>query len=108
MGDAGSQLIFIGLMLAIFYFMLIRPQKRRVQAHQQLVRSIGVDDEVISAGGIVGTVRAVRDDELDVEIAPGTVVRILKTSISRLLTEDEPDDEDEEVEEAAVSDEDAG
>lgn len=107
MGEAGSQLIFLGLLLAIFYFMLIRPQKRRVQAHQALVRSIQVGDEVITAGGILATVRALRDDELEVEIAPGTVIRILKTSISRRLTEDEADEED--VEEGAIApDEDAG
>ncbi|MQB00058.1 MAG: preprotein translocase subunit YajC [Actinobacteria bacterium] len=88
--------------------MLIRPQKRRVQAHQRLVRSIDVGDEVITAGGILGTVRAVRDDELEVEIAPGTVIRLLKTSISRKLNEDEPE-EDEDLEgRAAASDEDAG
>ena len=107
MGEAGSQFIFLGLLLAIFYFMLIRPQKRRVQAHQQLVRSIAVGDEVVTAGGILGTVKALRDDELEIEIAPGIVIRILKTSISRKLTEDEPDEEDIE-EEAAGPDEDAG
>lgn len=107
MGEAGSQLIFLGLLLAIFYFMLIRPQKRRVQAHQALVRSIQIGDEVVTAGGILATVRALRDDELEVEIAPGTVIRILKTSISRRLTEDEADEEDAE-EEAIAPDEDAG
>ena len=106
MGEAGSQLIFLGLLLAIFYFMLIRPQKRRVQAHQKLVRSLSVGDEIITAGGIVGTVRAMRDEELEVEIAPGTVIRILRTSISRKLTEDEFEDED--VEEVAGPDDDAG
>jgi preprotein translocase subunit YajC len=105
MGEAGSQLIFLGLLLAIFYFMLIRPQKRRVQAHQALVRSIDVGDEVITAGGILGTVKALREDELEVEIAPGTVIRILKTSISRKLTEDQPEDVEEE---AGAPDEDAG
>lgn len=107
MGEAGSQLIFLGLLLAIFYFMLIRPQKRRVQAHQALVRSIQIGDEVVTSGGILATVRALRDDELEVEIAPGTVIRILKTSISRRLTEDEADEEDAE-EEAIAPDEDAG
>ena len=96
MGEAGSQLIFLGLLLAIFYFMLIRPQKRRVQQHQELVRSVGVGDEVITAGGILGTIRAVHDDSFEIEVAPGTVIRFLKTSISRRVTEDEPDVEEEE------------
>jgi preprotein translocase subunit YajC len=97
-GGAGSQLIFLGLLLAIFYFMLIRPQKRRVQAHQQLVGSISEGDEVVTAGGIVGTIKSVSDEFFEVEVAPGTVIRFLKTSISRRVDEYEEDDVDSGVE----------
>ena len=98
MSEAASQFIFIGLILAIFYFMLIRPQKRRVQQHQQMVRSIEVGDEVVTAGGILGTITSVGDEEFEVEVAPGTTIRFLKTSISRRVTEDDHD-EDEAIDE---------
>lgn len=106
MSEAASQFIFIGLILAIFYFMLIRPQKRRVQQHQQMVRSVQVGDEVITAGGILGTVRSVADEEIELEVAPGTTIRLLKTSISRRLTEDDMVDEDVEDEDEAVDEDD--
>ena len=108
MNEAASQFIFIGLILAIFYFMLIRPQRRRVQAHQQLVRSVEVGDEVVTAGGILGTIRSVQEDTFEVEVAPGTTMRFLKTSISRRVTEDDAidDEEDVAIDEATDADED--
>jgi preprotein translocase subunit YajC len=83
-----STLIFLGLLVAIFYFMLIRPQKRRVQEHRALVESIGVGDDVVTIGGLHGTVRGLSDDEIELEIAPGTTVRFVRSAIARRLTED--------------------
>jgi preprotein translocase subunit YajC len=83
-----ESLIFLGLLIAIFYFMLIRPQKRRVQAHKQLVDSIDVGDEVVTIGGAYGTVRAIGDEEIRLEVAPGTEVRFIKSAIARRVTED--------------------
>lgn len=83
-----SSLIFLGLLIAIFYFMLIRPQKKRMEQHRKLVDSIGPGDEVITMTGLYGTVRSIGDDELELEIAPGTTVRFLKSAIGRRVTED--------------------
>ena len=87
--DSGlSSLIFLGLLIAIFYFMLIRPQKKRMESHRQLIESIGPGDEIITMTGIYGTVRAIGDEDVEIEIAPGTTVRFLKSAIGRRVSED--------------------
>lgn len=78
-----SSLIFLGLLIAIFYFMLIRPQKKRMESHRQLIESVGPGDEIITMTGIYGTVRSIGDENLEVEIAPGTTVKFLKSAIGR-------------------------
>ena len=83
-----ESLIFLGLLIAIFYFMLIRPQKRRVQAHKQLIESVEVGDEVVTIGGAHGIVRAIGDDDIRLEVAPGTEIRFIKSAIARRVTED--------------------
>lgn len=83
-----SSLIFLGLLIAVFYFMLIRPQKKRMEEHRKLVESVSPGDEIITMTGIYGTVRAMGDEDVEVEIAPGTTVRFLKSAIGRRVTED--------------------
>ena len=92
------------LMGGVFYFLLIRPQQRRVKAQQALVNAIEVGDDVMTNGGIFGTITDIDDDEgiVTVEIAPGTKVRMVKSGIARRLTqdddyadEDESEDEDQ-------------
>ena len=88
MNNAASSIIFLALLIGIFYFMLIRPQKKRVERHQALMQSLQVGDDVITIGGIHGTIRALRDDELEVEVAPGTNLRFLKSAVARVITEE--------------------
>jgi preprotein translocase subunit YajC len=88
-------LIFLALLIGIFYFMLIRPQKKRVEQHRQLVESVGVGDEVVTIGGIYATVVALGDDEIELEVSPGTRVRFVKSAIARRVTEDLEEEEDE-------------
>ena len=83
-----SSLIFLGLLIGIFYFMLIRPQKKRMESHRELVESIGVGDQIITMTGLYGTVRAIGDEDVEIEIAPGTTVRFLKSAIGRRVSED--------------------
>jgi len=98
--------LFVPLLLmgGVFYFLLIRPQQRRMRAQQALIAAVQVGDEVLTTGGIFGTVTEVDDDEgtISVEIAPGTRIRMVKTGISRRLVdeeeelyEDEPEEEDD-------------
>lgn len=83
-----ANLVFLAFLIAIFYFMLIRPQKRRVEQHRTLIESVGLGDEVVTIGGIFGTVQALRDEEIDLRIAEGTTIRIVKSAIARRVTED--------------------
>src|SRR2546430_13707512 len=84
-GGSGSAtlLIALGLMVVVFYFLLIRPQQRRARSQRDLVESIGVGDDVVTVGGMLGTIRAVDDDEVTVQFAPGMEIRMLKSAILR-------------------------
>lgn len=89
--DAGlANLIFLGFLIVIFYFMLIRPQKRRVDQHRRLLASINDGDEVVTIGGVFGTVRRIGEEEIELEISPGTIIRVVKSAIARRVTEDVP------------------
>jgi preprotein translocase subunit YajC len=76
-------LLFIPL-IAIFYFLLIRPQQKRAAEHKDLIAGIRRGDQVILASGILGKVKNAKDGEtdIDVEIAPGTVVKVIRATIS--------------------------
>jgi preprotein translocase subunit YajC len=97
-----SSLIFLVLLVGIFYFMLIRPQKRRVDQHRTLIESLGLGDEIVTIGGIFGTIKNIHDEDIELEIASGTVIRIVKTAVARQVTEDV--DEVEEPEEPPADD----
>jgi preprotein translocase subunit YajC len=74
------------LIFAIFYLLMIRPQQRRVKEHQAAIKAIKKGDDVITGGGIVGRVTKVTDDEAEVEIAAGVRIRVVKSTISHVLT----------------------
>ena len=74
------------LIFVIFYFLLIRPQQRRVKEHQAMVMAVRKGDEVVTGGGIRGRVTKVSDDEAEVEIAQGVRVRVVKSTLSHVLT----------------------
>jgi preprotein translocase subunit YajC len=94
-GSTASLLIFIVLMGLVFYVFLIRPQRRRQRQHADLISRVRVGHEVQMAGGILGRVRRVDDEEgtVSVEVAPGVEVRFLKGAISRNLTLEQQGDE---------------
>jgi len=70
----------------IFYFLMIRPQQRRVKEHQARISAVKKGDEVVTGGGIRGKVTKVSDDEAEVEIAQGVKVRVVKSTITHVLT----------------------
>ena len=91
--EALAQLFPLIILFGVFYFLLIRPNKKRAEAHRQLVDSVQVGDEVVTGGGLYGTVRAVGEEDVELEIAPGTTARFLKGYILRRVTENlEPGD----------------
>ena len=74
------------LMLPIFYFLLIRPQQQKAKQHVDMVKKIRRGDGVVLAGGIIGKVNRVRDDDplIDVEIAKGTIIQVVRNSVSEV------------------------
>ena len=84
--------LFILVLLGIVWFFLIRPRQRQVRAQQQQVSALQVGDEIVTAGGIYGTVKAIDGDELRLEVAPDVVVRIAKRAVAAVLTERDEDE----------------
>lgn len=91
-GAGGGLASFIPLILifAIMYFLLIRPQQKKLKEHRAMIESLRRGDVVVTQGGIIGKVVKVRDDEAEVEIADGVRVRIVKHTIQQVLNRTEP------------------
>jgi len=101
--QGGILLIWILVFFGIFYFLAIRPQRRQKQAHREMVSMMKRGDEVVTIGGMFGTVRKIGDDWIELEVGRGTRVRFLKRAISSIVSEEEEEEEeyvgDEEYEE---------
>jgi preprotein translocase subunit YajC len=83
-----SSLIFLGLLIAVFYFLLIRPQRKRVEAHKRLVRSLNVGDEVVTIGGLHGRIKRLMEDDIELEVASNTTLKFVKSAIARKVSEE--------------------
>ena len=70
------------LIFAIFYFLLIRPQQRRMKQHQALIAAVKKNDVAITGGGIVGKVTKVDENEVELEIASGVRIKVIKAMLS--------------------------
>ncbi len=75
---------------AIFYFLMIRPQQRKMKMHREMVANLRRGDKVVTAGGFIGTVAKVHDDELEVEIAKDVKVRVVRGTISEVVSKTQP------------------
>jgi preprotein translocase subunit YajC len=103
--SSGSGSSALGLLLplvlmgGIFYFLLIRPQQRRQRSQRDLLGSLEVGDDVVTIGGVHGTIRELDDENATVEIAPGVRVKFLRGAIARKVVDEEQYDpsEDEEA-----------
>ena len=101
----GSGILFIIIIaFLLLYLIVVRPQKRRQTQQQQMISELRVGDEVLTAGGIYGTVSRLEDDLVTVEIAPDTEVRVARRAIAGVTREPE-DEEPEEIEEPQSDDE---
>lgn len=87
-GDPMSMLITFGLIGIIFYFLLIRPQRKQQKELKERQDSLKPGDKVVSAGGIYGIIREVQQDAVKMEIAPNTIIKIAKTSIVTSVAKD--------------------
>ena len=93
-GDAGSlmtQLLPFVMIFVIMYFLILRPQQKRVKAHAEMIKNVRRGDTVVTSGGLVGTVTKVIDDEqIEVEIAEGIRVRQVRAMVSDVRAKGEP------------------
>lgn len=91
-GSNVTFLISLVLMVAIFYFLLIRPQQRRVRQQRTLVESLRVGDEVITIGGLFGTILEIEDETITLDAGAGTRLRYLKQAVARKFVEETEDE----------------
>jgi preprotein translocase subunit YajC len=98
MNSSFSTLVLIGLMVFAFYFLILRPQRKRQQAQLRTMNELGAGSRVMLGSGLFGTVLSVGEKQVVLEISPGAELTVLKQAIARVVTEadedsDEPDDE---------------
>jgi len=85
-GSGFAQFIPLILIFVIFYFFLIRPQQKKVKEHKLMVAALKRGDEVVTAGGIIGTVeRIVGDDKVDISISENVTIQVVQSTIQSLL-----------------------
>ncbi len=93
-GDSGGgmlQLLPLVLIFVVFYFLLIRPQQKKAKVHRSMVEAVKRGDKVITGGGLVGTVtKAPEGSEIQVEIADGVRVKVLRHTLTEILTKPDP------------------
>ena len=86
-----SSLLMMVLIFGIFYFLMIRPPQKKLKEHRAMVDALRRGDQVVTQGGIIGKVAKVKDDnEVEVEIAADTKVRVVRSTIVQVLSKTEP------------------
>jgi len=103
-GDLGGlmgMLPMFALMFAVLYFMMIRPQQQRAKQHKAMLAALRRGDRIVTAGGIIGTVaKVVNDNEISVDIAENVRVRVVRSTITQVLAKTEPAAKSKEAEPA--------
>ena len=80
-----TNIIMLVMIFAVFYFLLIRPQQRRQKQHQEMLKGLAVDDEVVSAGGIIGRITKIGANAIAVDIGNGVIMHFQRQSIQVVL-----------------------
>jgi preprotein translocase subunit YajC len=93
-----STLIFIALLVAAFYFLILRPQRKRQQTMQQTMGALSPGSRVMLGSGVFGTVVSVGARQVVLEISPGAELTVLKQAITKIVTDDDEDSLDEQDE----------
>jgi preprotein translocase subunit YajC len=89
-GDFLVQLFPLILIFVVFYFLLIRPQQAKARQHREMLGGVKRGDRVVTGGGIIGLVtKVISDNEIQVELAEGVRVRIIKATVTDILTRGE-------------------
>ena len=90
-GGAIAQFLPLILIFAIMYFLLIRPQQKKLKEHQKMVEGLRRGDQVVTQGGLIGKVVKVKEsNEIEVELAEGVKVRVVQSTIAQVLSKTEP------------------
>ncbi|MDA5555551.1 preprotein translocase subunit YajC [Shimia sp. MMG029] len=88
--DQIGQFLPLILIFAIMYFLLIRPQQKKVKEHQAMVAGVRRGDQIVTQGGLIGKIAKVKDDnEVEVELAENVKVRVVKSTIAQVLAKTE-------------------
>ena len=113
-GDLFLQFLPIILIFVVFYFLLIRPQQRKMKEHREMLGAVRRGDRIVTGGGIIGQVVKAGTEELTVEISEGVRIKVLRSTVSTILAKPEPargnrrrsrdEDEDEAEETAEIED----
>ena len=89
--EAFAQFDPLILIFAIMYFLLIRPQQRKLKDHKKMVESLRRGDMIVTQGGLIGKVTKVKEDnELEVELSEGVKVRVVQSTVAQVLSKTEP------------------
>lgn len=86
-GPAGgySSLVILVVFVAVFYFLVIRPQQRRIKDQQTMISRLASGDEIVTNGGVLGRITDVGDHFITLEIADGVRIKVQKTQVSQLM-----------------------
>lgn len=98
-GSFAPTLLMMVLLFGAMYFLFIRPNKKRRQQIDEMQKSIGPGDEVLTVGGLYGIVQEIDDERVVLEVSPGVLNTYTRQSVSRVVTAASSDDEDDEVDE---------
>jgi preprotein translocase subunit YajC len=103
-GGAGglTPILMIALLFGVMYFMMIRPQQKRRKEAEAMQSALGPGDEVVTIGGLYGTVTGVADDTVLLEVAPGVQTRYARPAIARVVSQADRSESTEIVEDADV------
>lgn len=86
-----DNLFILGMLFFIFYFILIRPQQKRLKVHREMMKALAKGNRIMTTGGIIGTITKLEgDDILVVEIAQGVKVRIARSAVAEVMSEKSP------------------
>lgn len=85
---AWTQLIFFGLLFAAMYFLMIAPQRKKQKEHEKMLKALGSGDEIVTTGGIYGTITNVKEDRFVVRVADNTKIEVGKAFVSGVVKKD--------------------
>lgn len=91
-GAASSLISFVPIVLifVIMYVLMIRPQQKKVKEHRAMIEAVRRGDQVVTGGGLVGKVVKVNEGEVEVEVAPNVKVRVVKSTLTQVVSKTEP------------------